>query len=258
MDTELGGQEIKAGDKVVVFYSSANRDEDVFADPDSFDIGRDPNPHIGFGGGGAHFCLGNHLAKLETAGALRGRWPSGCRTWRRPAGPPAPLQLHQRHQGPSGHPHLTTGRDARTGPVIMPVLPEADPACSAALPHTHGTPGHDEHRAGDPPRVQKPGPPRGVPFRGTWTMVEVMREPRWGTPRPTATVVVSLVLMVVLSAIAPSPWSGGWKPTNAGSSLWFPTPTVCTRRPRRDSWSAVPSTCRYRGNSAPSWPWAPW
>jgi hypothetical protein len=49
-----------------------------------------------------------------------------------------------------------------------------------------------------------------------------MREPRWGTPRPTAKAVVSLVLMVVLSAAAPSPWSGGWKSTDAGSSLWVP------------------------------------
>ncbi|MGA4538957.1 cytochrome P450 [Uniformispora flossi] len=64
-DTELGGTRIAAGDKVVVFYSSANYDEDVFADPRSFDIGRDPNPMLGFGGGGPHFCLGRHLAKLE-------------------------------------------------------------------------------------------------------------------------------------------------------------------------------------------------
>ncbi|MGW4422203.1 cytochrome P450 [Streptosporangium sp. NPDC004631] len=64
-DTVIGGQEVKENDKIVVFYSSANRDEDVFPDPDVFDIGRSPNPHIGFGGGGAHFCLGNHLAKLE-------------------------------------------------------------------------------------------------------------------------------------------------------------------------------------------------
>ncbi len=64
-DTEIRGQKIVEGDKVVVFYSSANRDEDVFDSPDTFDIGRDPNPQIGFGGGGAHFCLGNHLAKLE-------------------------------------------------------------------------------------------------------------------------------------------------------------------------------------------------
>jgi len=64
-DTELGGQRIAAGDKVVVFYASANRDEAVFAAPDKFDVSRDPNPHIGFGGGGPHFCLGRHLAALE-------------------------------------------------------------------------------------------------------------------------------------------------------------------------------------------------
>jgi cholest-4-en-3-one 26-monooxygenase len=64
-DTEIRGQHIRAGDKVVMFYSSANRDEDIFTDPYTFDIGRDPNPHIGFGGGGPHFCLGTHLARLE-------------------------------------------------------------------------------------------------------------------------------------------------------------------------------------------------
>jgi cholest-4-en-3-one 26-monooxygenase len=64
-DTELGGHRIAAGDKVVVFYASANRDEAVFAAPDRFDVSRDPNPHIGFGGGGPHFCLGRHLAALE-------------------------------------------------------------------------------------------------------------------------------------------------------------------------------------------------
>jgi cholest-4-en-3-one 26-monooxygenase len=64
-DTELAGQPIAEGDKVVVFYPSANRDEAVFADPGVFDVGRDPNPHIGFGAGGPHFCLGRHLAALE-------------------------------------------------------------------------------------------------------------------------------------------------------------------------------------------------
>jgi cholest-4-en-3-one 26-monooxygenase len=64
-DTELAGQRIAEGDKVVVFYSSANRDHDVFDGPDAFDIGRSPNPHVGFGGGGPHFCLGKHLAALE-------------------------------------------------------------------------------------------------------------------------------------------------------------------------------------------------
>ena len=64
-DTELAGQAMAEGDKVVVFYASANRDERVFADPQEFDIAREPNPHIGFGGGGPHFCLGRHLAALE-------------------------------------------------------------------------------------------------------------------------------------------------------------------------------------------------
>jgi cholest-4-en-3-one 26-monooxygenase len=49
----------------VVFYASANRDESVFTAPQEFDIARDPNPHVGFGGGGPHFCLGRHLAALE-------------------------------------------------------------------------------------------------------------------------------------------------------------------------------------------------
>ncbi len=71
MDLELGGQRIAEGDKVVVFYSSANRDDKVFDRPEEFDIGREPNPHIGFGGGGPHFCLGRHLAALELRVLLR-------------------------------------------------------------------------------------------------------------------------------------------------------------------------------------------
>jgi cholest-4-en-3-one 26-monooxygenase len=64
-DTELGGRAIREGDKVVVFYSSANRDDGVFAEAERFDVGRTVNPHVGFGGGGPHFCLGRHLAALE-------------------------------------------------------------------------------------------------------------------------------------------------------------------------------------------------
>jgi cholest-4-en-3-one 26-monooxygenase len=64
-DTELGGQQIKQGDRVGLFYSSANFDEDVFDEPERFDIMRDPNPHVGFGGNGPHFCLGANLARLE-------------------------------------------------------------------------------------------------------------------------------------------------------------------------------------------------
>ncbi|MGW1888870.1 cytochrome P450 [Streptomyces sp. NPDC002004] len=64
-DTELGGRTVRKGDRVGIFYSSANNDPDVFDAPGSFDITRDPNPHLGFGGGGPHFCLGKSLAVLE-------------------------------------------------------------------------------------------------------------------------------------------------------------------------------------------------
>jgi cytochrome P450 len=64
-DYELNGHPLRAGDEVVLFYPSANRDEEVFAEPDTFDITRTPNPHVGFGGGGPHFCLGASLARQE-------------------------------------------------------------------------------------------------------------------------------------------------------------------------------------------------
>jgi cholest-4-en-3-one 26-monooxygenase len=64
-DTVLGGVEIKAGQRVGMFYSSANFDAEVFDEPQRFDILRDPNPHLGFGGTGAHYCVGANLAKLE-------------------------------------------------------------------------------------------------------------------------------------------------------------------------------------------------
>jgi cytochrome P450 len=65
-DVELRGQRIPAGDKVVTWYISANRDEDAFPDPYRFDVERHPNEHVTFGPGGPHFCLGAHLARLET------------------------------------------------------------------------------------------------------------------------------------------------------------------------------------------------
>ena len=64
-DTTLGGQQISTGQRVGLFYRSANFDEEVFDHPERFDIGRSPNPHLGFGGSGAHFCLGASLARLE-------------------------------------------------------------------------------------------------------------------------------------------------------------------------------------------------
>jgi cholest-4-en-3-one 26-monooxygenase len=64
-DTMLGGQQIRTGQRVGLFYRSANFDEEVFDHPERFDVRRSPNPHLGFGGSGAHFCLGANLARLE-------------------------------------------------------------------------------------------------------------------------------------------------------------------------------------------------
>jgi cytochrome P450 len=70
-DYTLNGHDYRDGDKVVLFYYSANRDEATFADPERFDITRAPNPHLGFGGAGPHFCLGAHLARRELTVMLR-------------------------------------------------------------------------------------------------------------------------------------------------------------------------------------------
>jgi cholest-4-en-3-one 26-monooxygenase len=63
-DTELGGVAIKKGQRLVLFYRSANFDDEVFDDPYTFNILRDPNPHLGFGGTGAHYCIGANLARM--------------------------------------------------------------------------------------------------------------------------------------------------------------------------------------------------
>lgn len=64
-DTEIGGQQIKKGQRVGLFYSSANFDEDGFEDPFTFNVLRNPNPHVGFGGTGTHYCVGANLARLQ-------------------------------------------------------------------------------------------------------------------------------------------------------------------------------------------------
>jgi cholest-4-en-3-one 26-monooxygenase len=100
VDTELSGVEIKAGQRVVMFYRSANFDEDVFDDPHTFNILRDPNPHVGFGGTGVHFCIGANLARMTinlifnaiadhmpdlrpvgTPDRLRSGWLNGIKHW---------------------------------------------------------------------------------------------------------------------------------------------------------------------------------
>jgi cytochrome P450 len=67
----LSGQDLDDGDKLVLFYGAANRDPRVFDDPETFDVRREPNPHVGFGGPGPHFCLGAHLARRELSVVFR-------------------------------------------------------------------------------------------------------------------------------------------------------------------------------------------
>ncbi|HWE57581.1 MAG TPA: cytochrome P450 [Acidimicrobiales bacterium] len=89
-DLELAGEKLIEGDRMVLFYGAANRDPRVFDDPETFNVRRDPNPHVGFGGPGPHFCLGAHLARREVAVAFRQmlqRLPDIELT-----GPPVPLQ----------------------------------------------------------------------------------------------------------------------------------------------------------------------
>jgi cytochrome P450 len=70
-DIMMNGNRYAQGDKVLLFYQAANRDDSVFADPDRFDVTRSPNPHVGFGAAGPHFCLGAHLARREISAVLR-------------------------------------------------------------------------------------------------------------------------------------------------------------------------------------------
>jgi cholest-4-en-3-one 26-monooxygenase len=70
-DTEVHGQPIAAGEKIVMYYMSANRDEDVFVDPMRFDVARQPNEHVTFGGGGVHYCLGANLARAEIRATMQ-------------------------------------------------------------------------------------------------------------------------------------------------------------------------------------------
>ena len=64
-DTEIAGRLVRKGERVGLYFASANFDEDAFGDPGRFDIGRTPNPHVTFGAGGSHYCIGANLSRLE-------------------------------------------------------------------------------------------------------------------------------------------------------------------------------------------------
>jgi cytochrome P450 len=70
-DTEIGDVQVGAGEKVAIFYCSGNRDESEFDRPHDLDLARSPNRHVGFGGGGVHFCLGNAIAKMQLRSLFR-------------------------------------------------------------------------------------------------------------------------------------------------------------------------------------------
>ncbi len=123
-DTVLSGEELHPGDKVLLFYNSANRDEDVFETPTVFDVRRDPNPHLGFGAAGPHFCLGAHLARREIEVMFRQLFERLPDIESRRGARPAALELHQRDQAPRLRVHPGRRELSRRGS-------DADPAtCS--------------------------------------------------------------------------------------------------------------------------------
>ena len=101
-DVVVGGEQVTKGERVGMFYASANFDEDVFKDPFRFDIIRDPNPHLAFGGHGAHYCIGANLARLEVDLIFNALAEQARRSRQLGEPRPAPARLDQRHQGPAG------------------------------------------------------------------------------------------------------------------------------------------------------------
>ena len=113
-DTEIGGVSIRKGQRAGLFYSSANYDESVFDRPFEFNILRDPNPHLAFGGNGAHYCVGANLARMEIklifneiADIMRRHHSAG-------GAPPAEVRMAQRREGADGLlPHIAESAGKR-------------------------------------------------------------------------------------------------------------------------------------------------
>jgi cytochrome P450/NADPH-cytochrome P450 reductase len=140
-DTVLAGQPIKPGDKILIVYASANRDETVFTDPEKFDITRDPNPHISFGDG-THFCLGANLARLEARvlfTELFTRLPDI-----RLSGPIERMRSSFIH-GFKSMPASFTPSPARTAPAPVAIAPSARPAAAILCPAVDAPPAAPRH-----------------------------------------------------------------------------------------------------------------
>ena len=110
-DTQIAGQPISAGERVVMWYTSANRDEEVFDQPEVFDISHNPNPHLTFGGGGPHYCIGNLLAVMELRQFLEGAVDLLPRL-EITGTPVTGDQFHEQHQAPAHAFPLTMRRRA--------------------------------------------------------------------------------------------------------------------------------------------------
>ena len=120
-DVELGGQQVKAGDRLGLFYRSANFDEEVFDEPGRFDIMRTPNPHLGYGGLGTHYCLGASLAKLEIElifTAIADAMPDIAKAGHRSAFAPAGSTASRACRSPTV-PEVSLGKDVSEAPGLV-------------------------------------------------------------------------------------------------------------------------------------------
>ena len=172
-DVELAGAHIRAGQELLLLYPSANRDEAVFEDPDPFDITRSPNPHMAFGFG-AHFCLGNQLARLELRVMVERVLARTAR--------PAPRRRAGRAAAAAGQLHLRDRADARGVHAQRPRRASAPSDARAAPPDRQGSPAGP---SSSPAAAAASGwpPPSGWPPTARTSRSAGAPSRSWSTPR---------------------------------------------------------------------------
>ncbi len=176
-DTEIGGQPIAEGEKIVMWFNSANRDEHTFTDPYRFDITRSPNPHVGYGGGGPHFCLGANLARREIRVMFEQLF-NRCPTWRSRRTRDPPVHLHPRHQAHAVRVHPVAVADDAGVSVhadLAPFDPGSDRSSTRRCASRRGTSGRATPRG----KYGRPIDRGAAERRGTGhvLLVEVWDEP---------------------------------------------------------------------------------